>query len=106
MDSIEKDVLEWHRETFPRATLDAIQDKLQEELKEFIEVVKGKEKYKPVDYWDELADVIIVNMVYVNRSSNGEVTLEDIVRRKLEINKERTWGSELPDGSRPRVKTS
>lgn len=104
MCDIERDVLKWHKNTFPNATIEAVQEKLEEEVGEFFEVVEKRDDAKPVEYWDELADVIIVNMVFVNKTSNGEICLADIIRRKLEINKKRQWGKETENGDRPRVK--
>jgi phosphoribosyl-ATP pyrophosphohydrolase len=103
MQEIEKEVLEWHKETFPNATGAAIMDKVFEEIGEFVHVALNPNS-KPAEYWDELADVIITNMALINNTSGGDVTLADIVRRKLGINKARQWGPEDENGDRKRVK--
>jgi hypothetical protein len=58
------------------------------------------------EYLNEVADVIITHIALINKASNGEYNLSDIVRHKLNINKKRVWGPEIENGDRPRVKTS
>ena len=98
MEDIEKEVLSWHKKTFPNATNMAIENKLEEELIELedrlIECNIGESK-------KEIADVAIVAITLLNRY--GTSLLEQI-RDKLEINKGRTWGEEDSQGDRPRFK--
>ena len=101
IEDIEKEVIEWHRATFPNATLGAIEKKIAEELYEFGTVI-NTEGSKPKDYWNEFADVIITHMAYLAKSSNGEVTLAGIINWKLDINRQREWGEETENGNRDR----
>jgi len=103
IEGIEQDVLNWHSDIFPNATKEAVDDKLLEETIEFINVFRCVNSTNE-DYWDELADVIITNMVFIAKHTDRKISLADIIRRKLEINKAREWGPELPDGNRERVK--
>ena len=92
MIDIEKQVLDWHKETFPNSTNDAIREKYKEEIQELFE--------KPFDFY-ELADVCIVGIALLNRYG---ITLSEAIGAKLEINKNRIWGKETKNGDRPRKK--
>jgi len=95
IEDIEKEVLEWHRETFPNATDEAIDDKLQEEVAELNgEIYFGDDKGKKAN---EIADVCIVSIAMLARM---HTSLSAIIAAKLAVNKARTWGPEQPDGNR------
>lgn len=97
MNSIEKEVLEWHKATFPNATEDAVWKKLQEEAIELLDSIKFGIEFTE----EELADVCIVAIRLFDFHG---MTLFEIIRDKLEINKSRKWGPETPSGDRPRIK--
>lgn len=96
IEDIEKEVLAWHRETFPNATTEACYEKLREESQELLEAFTGPESIE-----DEIADVCIVAISLLNRFG---MSLSGIIKNKLEINKCRKWGEEDENGDRPRVK--
>lgn len=99
MKQIQRKILNWHLETFPNATEQAILDKLREEATELIEAIQ------PVNHKniaEEIADVFIVSTALFGRCG---VSFEDVVRYKLEINKERDWGKETENGDRPRERS-
>lgn len=89
-------VVNWHKETFPDVTKEDQLKKLEEELKEF---------YK--DFSDmELADVLICSIALSERFNSpiGNVvfnsfanqpdfypSLDEIISKKMQINKSRTW---------------
>ncbi len=101
MNSIQKEVVNWHSDTFPNATTHAIQDKLKEEAQELIDALNTM----PLDARDislEVADVIIAASALFNR---WDIDLDQVVLNKLAVNRERAWGKELPNGDRPREKS-
>jgi NTP pyrophosphatase (non-canonical NTP hydrolase) len=105
---IEKEIAEWHRETFPNATQEAILDKLMEETAELVDAVRQADKRYHLgnvfDIFYEFADVFIVFVALLDRVSIGKISVEDIVMAKLAVNKKRQWGEETANGDRPRVK--
>ena len=96
MRNIQQQVVEWHRQTFPRATDQAIIDKLIEEAQELWSV-DGEESF--FSMVEEVADVIIVACALFDRWG---LDLKEEVLNKLEINKSREWGNETANGDRPR----
>ena len=99
MRKIQKEVVDWHQETFPVATLKAITDKMEEELVETLDEVRnGTDKNALAA---ELSDVVIVACSLLERLG---IDFESAIRNKLETNKKRTWGPENSEGDRPRVK--
>ncbi len=98
MNKTNKEVIEWHMETFPNATKQAVLNKLREECLELVAAIDGE--YGHIT--EEIADVMIVSMAYVGRCKLRD--LSDIIKFKLEINKNRAWGKETSDGDRPREK--
>jgi NTP pyrophosphatase (non-canonical NTP hydrolase) len=99
MVEIEKEVLDWHRSTFPNATNTAVLEKLKEETLELLaELVKPSTRENTEK---EIADVAIVSISLLNRWGTS---LSDQIKLKLEINKLRSWGDEDKNGDRPRIK--
>lgn len=92
---IEKEVLEWHKETFPNATTAAVMRKCIEESHEKVEAMLLDEPVKNIAM--EIADETITNIVWLNRHG---FSLEGVVRDKLAILYSREWGEELEDGNR------
>jgi len=92
IEDIEKEVLEWHRATFPRANGEAINKKFFEEVKELYASLRGEG-----NTIEELADVCIVGIVLLDRIGSS---LSECISNKMAINKARTWGPEQPDGNR------
>lgn len=89
-------VVNWHKETFPDATKEEQLKKLEEELNEFYQDLHNM----------ELADVLICAIVLIERfkSPIGRVvfngfanhpdfypSLDEIISKKIQINKSRTW---------------
>lgn len=103
MKDLERSIIDWHVETFPNATEEAVIEKIAEELSEFICVVNGGSRIDAPEYLDELADVFITHAVYLHRYKG--ISISDAVRRKLNICKGRSWGAETSNGDRPRVKS-
>jgi len=104
MMDIEKDIVEWHRSIFPRATAEAIIDKLKEELEEaHLSLVTGNIQ----NLLEEIADCFIVACSLAARKDLFEdnVSMTRVIRDKMAVNKARVWGKEDPvTGDRPRVK--
>ena len=96
IEDIEKQVAEWHQETFPNATNGAVYHKLYEEVQElkdelvcYLHYGKG-----PKDIPAEIADVAIVSIALLARYGT---TLSAVIAAKLAVNKTRVWGA---DGTR------
>jgi hypothetical protein len=103
MEDIEKQVINWHQETFPNATIMAIKAKFSEEVAEF----NNSFDYYTSDLFndesiEEFADMCIVYMSGLAKL--GKPSLTSIIAAKLEINKARIWGKEVGNGDRPRDK--
>lgn len=92
----DKDIVEWHKKTFPDADLHSQLMKLEEELKEY------KEAYNDIKKRQELADVYIVCLVLRKRYKSyiglfilqhffiSDRTME-YVYAKMDVNSKRTW---------------
>jgi len=102
-EGVEKEVVEWHRETFPAATIDAIEIKFHEETIEFCDAA-GDESGEIFndESMEEFADMCIVYMAGLAKL--GKPFLTSLIAAKLAINKGREWGKETENGDRPRVK--
>lgn len=99
--TVDKEIVKWHKKTFPDITLVGMLLKLEEEIQEFLEALhSGSETHSQ----EELADVYIVATVLKERFHSAlggyfkdllynypKSYLEDTVKRKLKINKGRTW---------------
>ena len=96
MKNLQSMIKKWHVETFPNATNKAILNKLQEEMLEL-----DNEISSDANITDELPDVCIVILAYCARN---DIDLEELVNKKMYINKARTWGKENSEGDRPRVR--
>ena len=107
MNYLIKDILDWHKDTFPNATGEAVWAKLLEEGHEFwLELInhENQSTKSETEMLDELADVFIVATRYIDMRSDGEVSILDIIEKKMERNKQRVWGPEEANGDRRRVK--
>lgn len=98
---IEKDIAEWHKETFPNATQGAILGKVREEAGELLDATY---RGTIIEVLEEFADVFITISAFISRSEINWLSLEDIIEAKLNVNKKRQWGKETENGDRPRVK--
>lgn len=96
--NIQEKVVSWHRETFPNATNEAIEEKLIEEAEELIEALRYKKQHCIIE---EIADVVIVSCALLGRFS---ADLSTVTLEKLTVNKNRNWGKETENGDRPRRK--
>jgi phosphoribosyl-ATP pyrophosphohydrolase len=94
MISLENRVIEWHKETFPNATNEAVLAKLHEEL---LEVISAKDQGELVM---EIADITIVSIVLLERLG---FSLENVVYSKMAINQARQWGPEDETGNRVKI---
>ena len=83
MKTLQDQIVEWHRATFPNATTKAIEDKLVEELEELRLVIQFANDSAVAE---EIADVLIVSCALLDRYG---LDLEQTVLDKLEINKGR-----------------
>jgi len=102
---LEKDILNWHKNTFQDSTLESQFDKLKEEIQE----VRNSENMR--DFYSELSDCYIVAYAFQRWSDYAmEIALfrikvledeycweipqesfEKMIAEKLEINKKRKW---------------
>lgn len=98
---LNKEIIQWHRETFPNCTFESQLVKLEEELSE---VVKAHNLGNMQNAYEEMADVYIVALVLAKRykSHIGIYFVEALkdkdipffvmrIKRKMEINKRRNW---------------
>ena len=108
MNNLIKDILDWHKDTFPNATEEAVSAKLLEEAHElWLELINhaiNQSTKSETEMLDEVADVFIVATRFVDMRSGGEVSILDIIEKKMERNKRRAWGPEEANGDRRRVK--
>jgi hypothetical protein len=102
MDKIDKEILKWHKKTFPKATFENQILKLEEEN---LESKKAWDKKNMTQYISELADIYIVSSVlwhrfesciglfYMNALWHWDQfhELADAVEEKMKINKKRVW---------------
>lgn len=102
IEGIEKEVLEWQKNTFPNATMRAKMIKLREECIELIAAIEFG-NYQQV--LEESADVFIVavNIANDRREFEDNVTMTRVITDKLAINKSRTWGPEDETGNRKKI---
>jgi len=94
MNDLQKQITDWHKETFPAATDAEIIAKIKEELEELWEELAA---YRPGNLdrvIDESADVVIVLSAFLGRIG---VDLDSAVRDKMNINRRRVWRA---DGTR------
>lgn len=103
MKYLEKSIVQWHKETFPNATIQAIIDKLNEELHEAIDCLNDGNLQQMLE---EVADVFIVACALAGRKQIFEenFSMYRVISDKMAINRGRAWGVELPNGDRPRIK--
>ena len=99
--TIDEEIVEWHKKTFPLCTFGSQLEKLDEEIKELCEAIRNGAKNHAAK---ESADVYIVSLVLLKRFNSHIGSyflglfdeypvphLEDEVRKKMEINKKRVW---------------
>ena len=99
--SLNKDIVAWHKKTFPDCTIESQLLKLDEEIKE---VVASRKEGRIADTYEEIADVYIVSVVLAKRykSAIGKYFVNLVkeypvpnlpvrVEKKMEINKKRVW---------------
>jgi hypothetical protein len=102
-NDVEKQVIEWHKTTFPRASTDAIFNKFSEEMMEFEdEILVSMPNIFEGKTAEEFVDMIIVFMAA--RAKHNLPPLSELIAQKLEVNKNRAWGNETPSGDRTRAK--
>jgi len=99
MEKIVSEIIEWQEDVFSAATAQAVQDKLEEEAYELWSALYNMEGIGATA--DEIADVFIVACRWCKM--NG-MDIESVIRAKMEINRGRKFGPELPNGDRLRVK--
>lgn len=100
MDKLIQDILDWHKETFPRATLSSQLRKVESEIYEMYE---APNRYESLE---EKADVCIalVSLAFRFNSLIGQILLsryyydhfpfEEIriaMEKKMKLNRERVW---------------
>ena len=101
MNNLDKEIVEWHKKTFPKATIENQLLKLDEEIGELCDAIKQGSDNHAVK---EMADVYIVARVLSDRfkSQIGNYFLGlideypvphliDEVKKKMETNKNRVW---------------
>lgn len=100
---IEDEIIAWHRDTFPNASMLARIKKIKEEC---VELFQSAEIGNIQQLLEEAADVFIVAVSIAADKSFFEenVSMTRVIADKMEINKGRIWGKEMPDGDRPRKK--
>ncbi len=100
MDKLIQDILEWHKETFPKATLSSQLRKVESEI---MEMYEAPNRYESLE---EKADVCIalVSLAFRFNSLIGQILLsryyydhypfEEIrvaMENKMKLNRTRTW---------------
>jgi NTP pyrophosphatase (non-canonical NTP hydrolase) len=86
MMQLQSEVTRWVASMFPDASAATNIQKMQSELEKLLKTPWSE---------DEMADVLIVLSAYASRFG---VDLENAVRRKMEINRQRNWHREA-DGT-------
>jgi hypothetical protein len=87
--SIERDIIAWHRATFPDVTVDDIETKFYEERGEFEYEVDADLSFFSDDAAVEFADMCIVYMTGLAKL--GKKPLSEIIKDKMAINRTRKW---------------
>jgi len=87
MTELEKDIVAWHKKTFPNATIENVVDKIEEEILEYEQELFSSSQ-SVLRMAEELADVFIVAIRWFDMH---DMSLSEEVARKLEINKGRVW---------------
>ena len=93
MKNLEKEIVDWQKETFPGLGYDDYLAKLQEEVSELQAAVIGcRNGFSTMDnVSEELADVIIIAAGLIHFQGH---TLEKEIRKKMAINRLRKWDKE------------
>jgi len=99
MQNIVNEIIEWQEEIFPAATTKAVEEKLEEEAYELWSALYNMDGVGATS--DEIADVFIVACRWCKM--NG-LNVQDIIRDKMAINRQREFGPELANGDRKRIK--
>ena len=89
MQKLQKEITDWHKETFPAATEQQIVDKLLSEMVELTFELSGN-GYDLERVIDECDDVFIVMAALLGRKG---VNFESSVRYKMARNSRRVWTS-------------
>lgn len=96
--SIEEDIVSWHKQTFPNATMEAKRKKLIEEAQELLAAAL----YGDINgALEEASDVFIVASAI---AAEGGMSMTRFITEKMEVNRARKWGIEDENGDRPRTK--
>ena len=98
MKELEQDIVNWNEETFPNANHLAFVNKLAEELEEAKDALGD---LQIMNTREEIADVCIVAISMYRRLYN--TSLEQAIRDKFEVVKQRSWGKEDANGNREKV---
>jgi len=103
MKELEKEILQWHSEIIPNATIKALEEKFDEESKELFKAI-ADDRFLSVftrESAQEFADMIIVFTAGLRKSHIPPLSY--FIEEKLNIIKHRKLGKELPNGDRERA---
>lgn len=98
LSSIEEDVISWHKQTFPNATIEAKRKKLLEEAQDLVDAAFYGDITGALE---EASDVFIVASAI---AAERDTSMTRSITEKMEVNRARKWGIEDENGDRPRNK--
>ena len=86
----DKDIVEWHKKTFPLCTIEEQAQKVKEEIQEVINTLinaDGTDRYI-----EEVADVYIATLVLKQRFGvDLHLPILEAIDKKMDINVKRKW---------------
>lgn len=91
----DKDIVEWHKKTFPNCTAQEQADKVGEEIHEMIMAIVNEESKERIA--EEVADVYIASLVLKERFgiellfALSKKNKEDSIKKKMDENVKRKW---------------
>lgn len=85
----DKDILEWHKKTFPNCTVEEQADKVGEEIHEMIMAIVNEESKERLA--EEVADVYIASLVLKERFGVDLLLPVEAIDKKMDENVKRKW---------------
>lgn len=91
----DKDIVDWHKKTFPNCTVQDQADKVGEEIHEMIMAIVNEESNERIA--EEVADVYIASLVLKERFgiellfALSKKNKEDSIKKKMDENVKRKW---------------
>ena len=85
----DKDIVEWHKKTFPNCTAQEQADKVGEEIHELIMAIVNEESKERIA--EEVADVYIASLVLKERFGVDLLLPIEAIDKKMDENVKRKW---------------